>query len=340
MTQREDAAAARAAEQARLRKQRREAKIKAGGASRLEKITGLGGGIQRDPPPQPTSSVESTPSNPIPTTIPTTSPNANASADPEEVDISQHYYKPQSTARPPPNNGPSNVSEAQLRRMMLGFDSPTPAGTGTPPAGAANPFFDRLSPMSGDGMDQDPMMQMLQKMMAGGMPGGEAGNPFAGMGGLDGLFGGGPNPMQQGQQQPQQSNNANLWRILHAIFALGLGIYVAFSTTFTGTKVERDTTGELRTTGLLGAQDLEQTRAWFFYIFTSVEAVLLTSRYMSERSAGFTPSGWVWTISGMLPGQAKNYARHALRYTQILATVRNDALFCIFVMGICSLLRS
>lgn len=43
----EDPAAARAAEQTRLRKERREAKIKAGGASRLNKITGLGGGIQR-----------------------------------------------------------------------------------------------------------------------------------------------------------------------------------------------------------------------------------------------------------------------------------------------------
>ena len=47
----EDSAAARAAEQARLRKERREAKIKAGGASRLNKITGLGGGIQRGTAP-------------------------------------------------------------------------------------------------------------------------------------------------------------------------------------------------------------------------------------------------------------------------------------------------
>ena len=36
-----------AAEQARLRKERREAKIKAGGSARLNKITGLGGGVQR-----------------------------------------------------------------------------------------------------------------------------------------------------------------------------------------------------------------------------------------------------------------------------------------------------
>jgi hypothetical protein len=43
----EDAAAARAAEQTRLRKERREAKIKAGASARLNKITGLGGGVQR-----------------------------------------------------------------------------------------------------------------------------------------------------------------------------------------------------------------------------------------------------------------------------------------------------
>lgn len=47
LTPEEEAASARAAEQARLRKARREAKIKAGAASRLNTITGLGGGIQR-----------------------------------------------------------------------------------------------------------------------------------------------------------------------------------------------------------------------------------------------------------------------------------------------------
>ena len=40
-----DAAAERAAEQARLRKERREAKIKAGGSARLNKITGMGGRV-------------------------------------------------------------------------------------------------------------------------------------------------------------------------------------------------------------------------------------------------------------------------------------------------------
>ncbi|KAJ2988570.1 hypothetical protein NUW58_g3904 [Xylaria curta] len=71
---------------------------------------------------------------------------------------------------------------------------------------------------------------------------------------------------------------------------------------------------------MLGAQNLEQARAWFFYVFTSVETVLLTSRYMMERGAGFTPSGWTWTISGMLPDPFRGYSRHALRYAQIFTT--------------------
>lgn len=41
----DDAAAQRASEQARLRKERREAKLKAGGSARLNKITGMAGGV-------------------------------------------------------------------------------------------------------------------------------------------------------------------------------------------------------------------------------------------------------------------------------------------------------
>lgn len=43
MTNDADVAAQRASEQARLRKERREAKLKAGGSARLDKITGMSG---------------------------------------------------------------------------------------------------------------------------------------------------------------------------------------------------------------------------------------------------------------------------------------------------------
>lgn len=47
MTPEEEAASARAEEQARQRKARREAKLRAGAESRLKTITGLGGGVPR-----------------------------------------------------------------------------------------------------------------------------------------------------------------------------------------------------------------------------------------------------------------------------------------------------
>lgn len=202
-----------------------------------------------------------------------------------------------------------------------------------------------------EGMEEDPMMKMLSQMMSGGgMPGGpDGGNPFAGtpmeslFGGLGNLSGtgpGGPNPMQQAQQLAT-NKSANLWRILHAVFALGLGLYVAFSTTFTGTLTEREhsSIASSKTTGEGEEDSIEKTRAYFFYVFTSVEAILLTTRYFLDKGRE-PPSGWMWTVSGFLPGRVKGYAQHALRYGQILSTVRSDALVCVFVLGVCSWLRS
>ncbi|KAI1411700.1 hypothetical protein F5Y13DRAFT_164860 [Hypoxylon sp. FL1857] len=345
----EDAAAARAAEQARLRKERREAKIKAGGAARLNKITGLGGGIQRDPVPQPapeTSAPQETTTTSAPKTTATPAPDQHG--DPEEVDISQHYYEPRTTARQQPSNDTSDelseAQQAQLRQLLLG-------GGGGPGPGQ-NPFLDgpgSTPPMPGmEGMEEDPMMKVLSQMMSGGgMPGGPGGpNPFAGTP-MEGLFGGlgnlggagpnAPNPMQQAQQLAA-NKSANLWRILHAVFALGLGLYVALSTTFTGTLTEREHSSIASKTGE-GEDSIERTRAYFFYVFTSVEAILLTTRYFLDKGRE-PPKGWMWTVSGFLPGSVKGYVQHALRYGQILSTVRSDALVCIFVLGVCSWLRS
>ncbi|KAI0137416.1 hypothetical protein BJ170DRAFT_728725 [Xylariales sp. AK1849] len=330
----EDAASARATEQARLRKERREAKIRAGGASRLDKITGLGGGVKRDLQPQPPSQTSTPP------------PQATASVknhhdDPEEVDISQHYYAPQSATRPPPPE--PSISDAQLRQMMLGFDRHPPgvgAGASTPPQ---NPFFDGMPPGM-EGMENDPMMKMMQQMMGGA--GGGGGNPFAGTG-MEGLFGGAGGGGMQAAAVTDKS--VNTWRIIHAVFALGLGLYVALSTTFTGTKTERDFSS-LATSKDSGAgvdsdaaaaydNSIEQTRAYFFYLFTSVEAVLLTTRYFLDKHRA-PPSGIVWTVSGFLPDRLRSGVRHALRYGQIFSTVRSDALVCVFVLGVCCWLRS
>ncbi|KAK8134049.1 hypothetical protein PG984_006061 [Apiospora sp. TS-2023a] len=331
----EDAAAARAAEQTRLRKERREAKIRAGGASRLNKITGLGGGLQRDPEPQAAPATQPATTTTAPTTTQATSTPAATTAsaaapkhdDPEEVDISQHYYAPRTSGREPSLGDAPAMSESQLRQMMMGFERAAPPGIGAPPS--HNPF-------------------MLQKMMSGGgAPGGAGGtNPFAGtgmeslLGGLGGMggMGGAGDPNMQQAAQTVADKTANIWRIIHAVFALGLGFYVALSTTFTGLKSERDLLA-LNIESSDADEDLRRSASVFFYVFSSVEAILLTSRYFLDKNRS-PPSGIVHTLVGFLPSPVSSTIRHGLRYGQMFSTVRNDALVCVFVLGVCCWLRS
>ncbi|KAF6792996.1 hypothetical protein CSOJ01_14052 [Colletotrichum sojae] len=337
----EDAAAQRAAEQARLRKAKREAKIKAGGTARLNRITGLGGGFQRDDP-VPSPAPSSTAGSPAPSASPAPpKPQATVEhADPEEIDISEHYYEPNSTRRPPaagPAFDPNAMSEDQLRQMMLGFDRSAPGAGGAPPM---NPF---AGPGMGGGMpggEDDPLMKMLSQMMGGA--GGAGGIPgFPGAPGAQGFPPGFPG------MQPQQQANASsayLWRILHAIFAISLGLYIAFTTTFSGSKLERERTALAYNypvgsdEAVTDVNEMEKGREVFFWMFATAEAVLLTTRFFIDRGRA-PPSGLVWTVVSFLPGGIKTYAETLLRYGQIFVTVRSDILVCVFVLGICSWFR-
>ncbi|KAL1855703.1 hypothetical protein Daus18300_010986 [Diaporthe australafricana] len=332
----EVAAAARAAEQTRLRKERREAKIKSGGSARLNRITGLGGGIQRDPIP---SNPPSTASSPPPASA--AQPQAGAEqqhGDPDEVDISEHYYEPQKTNRiPSPSpaargGDPSNVSEDQLRQMMLGFDRPaTPGAAGTDPA---NPLFDPAM-FGGANGEEDPMMKMLSQMLGpGGMPpnlgqGGPPGsNPFAG-----GSPFGGMQPQQQ--QAAALDPYAAFWRIVHFLLAAGLGLYIAQLADFTGTKIERERGAFADSTG-----QTDDTRKYFFWIFATAETILLTSRLLLDQGRA-PPPGILWTILGFIPdGKMKGIITTGLKYSRIFTTVRSDILVCVFVLGVTSWLRS
>ncbi|KAG9232290.1 hypothetical protein BJ875DRAFT_89502 [Amylocarpus encephaloides] len=301
----EAAASSRAAEQARLRKEKREAKIKAGGSARLNKITGLGGGIQRDAPTPPTQH-----------------------ADPDEVYISEHYYQP---ARPASNaNSREGIapSDEQLRQMMLGFD---PASTAN--AGAnGNPFagFPAMDGMGGpQGGAEDPMMQMMRQML-GGVPGeGQAGMPnFPGVG---------PMPGMPGQAQPAAPVDpyAHLWRVVHAVFAVALGVYIAFTTTFTGTKAERERS---KLSYSADQDSLSPGNVQFFWIFATAELLLQSSRFFLEKGK-IQPQGWLATINGFLPPAYKGYLALFLRYARIWTTLSGDAMTCVFVLGVCVWLR-
>ncbi|KAM5351980.1 hypothetical protein ACJ41O_004703 [Fusarium nematophilum] len=327
----EDAAAQRAAEQARLRKERREAKIKAGGSARLNKITGLGGRVPGEPEPAAaTTTATDTASTPTPASA---AASAAHHADPEEVDISEHYYEPKRAAsRNAPAAAPEPaLTEDQLRQMMLGFDR----GNGTP--GRASPAPG--STAAGDGLDEDPMMKMMSQLMAGaGFPPGSA-PPFPGMPGMPGTAAPGQPP--QPTAAVRSSASTNLWRLLHALVALGLGLYIVVLTPFTGSKIERERAALAGTSPadpLTAAAEpeleteLEHRKRLFFWTFATAETLLLTTRFFLDKR-GNTPTGVVGTVVGFLPQPAKGYIEIAMRYAQIFTTVRGDILACIFVLG-------
>lgn len=181
---------------------------------------------------------------------------------------------------------------------MLGFD---PAST---PQGQ-NP----LGPGLGPGGEDDAMMKMLSKMMGGG-----GGPPqFPGM----------PQPPQQ-QSQPIDPYTA-LWRLLHSIVAIGLGLYIAFLTPFTGTKIERERHA-------LSEEENQHRKDMFFWVFATAEACLLTTRlYLDKRRP--PPTGFLNTVLNYVPEPFKGYIMVFLRYGQIFSTVRADILACMFVLG-------
>lgn len=246
--------------------------------------------------------------------------------DPEEVDISQHFYTPE-RRRPEAAGagaggmggmggmgggmgGGMNLDEAQLRSLMLG--QPTP-GT--------NPFGAPPGP-SGANPDEDPMMRMMSQMLGAGGPGG---SPFPGFP---------PGFPGQPTTAALPNKSTSIWRLLHTTLALGLGLYIALWTSFRGTKGER-------TLGLVEEGE-ETARKRFFYAFATAEAVLLTTRYFVDGGVSGGPggAGVLGMVVGFLPpGPVKGWVEMGMRYARVLGTVRGDVLVCVFVLGVCSWVR-
>lgn len=218
------------------------------------------------------------------------------------------------------------MSEDQLRQMMLGFD-PSAGGPG------ANPFMGAGAGGPPGSMDEDPMMKMLNQMMSG-----------AGMGGLPGMGGAGGPPGMPGMPAnpfaPQPAavpdRSASLWRLAHFAVAMMLGLYIALWTPFTGTKSEREAGALEHELGHVTAQDL--AKEYFFYVFATAEAVLLTSRWFLDKGRA-PPGGIIQTVLGFIPEPTKGYLQIGMRYMTIFSTVRADILVSIFVMGVVAWLR-
>lgn len=224
------------------------------------------------------------------------------------------------------------MDDNSLRQMMLGFDPSSGAPAGGNPN--ANPFagFPGMGSMPGmEGMDgEDPMLKMLQQMM-GGMGGGGGG-----AGGMPSFPGMPPVPGQPGEAATGDPY-AYLWRIAHAIFALGMGLYVVFTTTFDGTQIARERSGLGYAAGdevMASASSMKQ----FFWIFATVEVLLQTSRFTFEKGR-VQQGGMLGMALGILPEPWKGCLALVLRYSRIWTTVSGDAMVLVFVLGAAAWLR-
>jgi len=293
--------------QTRLRRERREAKIQAGGSARLEKITNLSG--RQNLPgmlPQPSRVLRSLP-NKLAEFPPVPAPTG-ANDDPDEVDLSTHP-----SAAPTPNtNTNSNdgaPSQADIRALLR---SQQPGG----------------EPQQQQG-EEDPMMKMLQQMM-GVMPGADGQQPGEGDGGLPpGLAamlgaGGMAGIPGMGPAAQKEDTYGYLWKIVHAVFALVLGIYVtATSHAFTGGV----TRGEISGAGHEGGVNV-------FWVFATAELVLQSSRFFLEKGRSSSLGGWIGIVGNMLPEPWKGYLTLAARYSGIWSTVVEDGMVIVFVVGL------
>ena len=219
-----------------------------------------------------------------------------------------------------------DISDAQLRQMMLGLERPGPPGQSPLPNNPSN------MPPPPNMEEMDPLMKMMSQMMSGAGMGGAAGDgssPFPGFPSMPGAA-----PQQQPQLPPDPYTS--LWRLLHALVAIGLGAYVALLTTFAGTRHAREREA-IAYDPLADAN--EHHRRNFFWVFATAETLLLTTRFFLDRQRA-PPPGLMYTVIGYLPQPYKGNVEVVLRYGRIASTVRADILCCIFVLGVCAWWKS
>ncbi|KAF9883063.1 hypothetical protein FE257_004142 [Aspergillus nanangensis] len=259
MSSAEESPAQRAA---RLRRERREAKIRDGGAARLDKITSMGGRT-------PQSVREAT----SPSPSPSPQPPASVSPVPET-----RAPLPQSTSRPETLPPPEDLqAQQEYIRTLLRQSAPQP------------------SQQQGPGGGEDPMMKMLNSLMDN-MPGGE---PGAGAGA--GAGAGGPPPgmspgdlasslglppfvasMLGAAAQPQSEQEKRViwtWKLLHVLFSISIGVYLFVTI---GTSI-----------GTYGSRPPPPATAQSpFLFFTTGELLLTGSRVMMKsRNGGLAGMG-------------------------------------------------
>lgn len=216
-----------------------------------------------------------------------------------------------------PSNRGGSPTEADIRRLL------------------------RSAPPQGPGQQQtegqeDPIAQMLQHLM-GGISGAEEGEQHGGLpAGLAALLGGtgdgagGPGAAGQGQRGKAITMDAYFWKIIHAMLACALGVYIVAVTTFNGAQFfSHLDTFEGR--GRDGEREAVGKR--LFWIFATAEVVLQSSRFFLEKGMTST-SGFLGMATQIMPEPWKSYVGLVSRYSGIWFTVVEDAMVVVFVLGL------
>jgi len=205
-------------------------------------------------------------------------------------------------------DNPSDI----LRQMLMGGGGPQ----GLP----GMDFLDTPGQGQPASVAEDPIMAMMQQMMGGaggpngvGIPSGLA-SMLNGGGGGGGVF--------PGQSPVALDPKAQIWRILHAVCALLLGLYTISSVTFSGSKVARDY-----------ADITVSPPPRLFWMFATMELVLQSTRFFLD-GGHLPPSGILGTVGQFLPepyaGYVRIFARYSVYYTALVA----DVSLVVFVLGV------
>lgn len=172
------------------------------------------------------------------------------------------------------------------------------------------------------------MMKILQQMMGGmggGGPGGAGGLPPGLAGMLGGAGGGGAAGPPGMEQKVEGETYAYVWRIVHALSAFALGLYIVSTTAFSGSLFSRTQVG-INSGTTIGQN--------FFWVFATAELGLQSFRFFLEKGTDRAGAGWMGMVLGILPEPWRGWVGLAVRYSGIWTTIVADAMVVVFVLGV------
>ncbi|KAK9370800.1 hypothetical protein V1509DRAFT_614750 [Lipomyces kononenkoae] len=287
------------ADKARLRRERREAKILAGGTDRLNKITNVAHNTTT-PYKQhvvPQMMVDDPPELAPDLASPTTLSNR---AGLERLDTSSAL----------PEN-PILKLLAAGRQQVVGVEGGS--GAHTPDAGFEE-FMKQsvLGNNTGDGSDFDLLSAMMN--MARSSDGSQApGSPTSPTASSNA----GSTPSNNVHLQPDHNRH---WRSVHAVSIILLALFSVITLDLKGSQISR-------------VESLGNENGAVIWYFATIELLLQSTRFLIEK--GRSPSKSIFTkVAGYIPPPYSSYLLLAARYTHIVTNIIQDFCLLVFLLGI------